>query len=54
MGPIGTYNSVQKTLFAFKNHRCGRGPIETGISDAKHAVVHAQNERSCLGPIESC
>ena len=23
-------------------------------SDAKHAVVHAQNDRSCLGPIESC
>ena len=31
-----------------------RGPIETGNSDAKHAVVHAQNDRSCLVPIETC
>ena len=29
-------------------------PIETSICDAKHAVVHAQNDRSCLGPIETC
>ena len=28
--------------------------METSISDAKHAVVHAQNDRSCLGPIETC
>ena len=28
--------------------------IETSYSDAKHAVVHAQNDRSCLGPIETC
>ena len=28
--------------------------IETSNSDAKHAVVHAQNDRSCLGPIETC
>ena len=25
----------------------------TSISDAKHADVHAQNDRSCLGPIET-
>ena len=31
-----------------------RGRIETSISDAKHAVVHAQKDRSCLGPIETC
>ena len=30
------------------------GPIETSNSDAKHALVHAQNDRSCLGPIETC
>ena len=30
------------------------GPIETSNSDAKHAVVHAQNDRSCFGPIETC
>ena len=30
------------------------GPIETSNSDVKHAVVHAQNDRSCLGPIETC
>ena len=28
--------------------------METSVSDAKHAVVHAQNDRSCLGPIETC
>ena len=28
--------------------------METSISDAKHAVVHAQNDRSYLGPIETC
>ena len=29
------------------------GPIETGNSVANHAVLHAQNDRSCLGPIET-
>ena len=28
--------------------------IETSNSDAKHAVLHAQHDRSCLGPIEAC
>ena len=28
--------------------------METSNSDAKHAVVHTQNDRSCLGPIETC
>ena len=28
--------------------------METSSCDAKHAVVHAQNDRSCLGPIETC
>ena len=28
--------------------------METGSCDAKNAVVHAQNDRSCLGPIETC
>ena len=30
------------------------GLIETSISDAKHAVLHAQNDRLCLGPIKTC
>ena len=30
------------------------GPIETSNSDAEHALVHAQNDRSCLGPKETC
>ena len=30
------------------------GPIETSNSDAKNALVHAQNDRSCLGPTETC
>ena len=37
--------------FASKNHRWGLEPIEPS---ANHAVVHAQNERSCLGPLETC
>ena len=28
--------------------------METRFSDANHAVVHAQKDRSCLGPIETC
>ena len=30
------------------------GPIETSDSDAKHAVVHAQIDRSFLAPTEAC
>ena len=30
------------------------GPIETCNSDAKHAVVHAQNDWSYLVPIKTC
>ena len=30
------------------------GLIETSISDAKHAVLYAQNDRLCLGPIKTC
>ena len=40
--------------FACKSHRWGLGRIETNNSDAKHAVVHAQNDKSCHGPIETC
>ena len=29
-------------------------PIETSHSGANHVVFQAQNDRSCLGPIESC
>ena len=28
--------------------------METSSCDAKNAVVHAHNDRSCLGPIETC
>ena len=45
---------TKRRCFSITIHRLGRGQIETSISDAKHAVVHAQNDRSCLGPIESC
>ena len=27
--------------------------METSYSGAKHAVLHAQNKRLCLGPIET-
>ena len=30
------------------------GPIETSNSDARHAVLHAENHRSVVGPIETC
>ena len=28
--------------------------METSNSEANHAVLHSQNDRSCLGPIETC
>ena len=28
--------------------------METSISDANHAILYPQNDRSCLGPIETC
>ena len=40
--------------FTCKSHRWGRGPIETGNSDAKHVIVHAQNDRSRLVALETC
>ena len=30
------------------------GPIGTSNSDARHSVLHAQNHRGSLGPIETC
>ena len=30
------------------------GPTETCNSVANRAVFHAQNDRGCLGPIETC
>ena len=30
------------------------GLIETSNSDANHAVLYVQNDRSCLGPIKTC
>ena len=40
--------------FECKIHRKGLGPIATSNSVANHAVLHAQNDRGCLGPIEIC
>ena len=28
--------------------------METSITDARHAVLHAENHRCVLGPIETC
>ena len=57
LGPIETcfslYFCTKRRCFAIKSLRWGRGPIETSKSDAKHAVVHAQCDRSFLGPIET-
>ena len=30
------------------------GPRETSYPDANHAVLHVQNDRSCLGSVETC
>ena len=40
--------------FASKNHTWGLGPMDTSNSDANHAVLHVQNDRSCLGLLETC
>ena len=45
---------TKRRCFACKNHRWRLGPRESSNSDAKHDVVHAQNDRSCLGLIETC
>ena len=45
---------VQKSLFCMQKPQLRAGTIETSNSDAKQAVVHAQNDRSCLGPTETC
>ena len=47
------FRSISR-CFASKSHRWGLEPIELSNSGANHAVVHAQNERSCLGPLEIC
>ena len=40
--------------FASKNHTWGLGPMEASISDARHAVLHAENHRWGLGSTETC
>ena len=40
--------------FACKNHSRGLGPMETSISDARQAVLHPENHRWVLRPIETC
>ena len=40
--------------FACKNCRWGLGPIETSNSDARHAVLHAENLRWVQGLIDTC
>ena len=54
----GTHRDLEfwfKThCFACKNHRLGLGPIETSYSDARHAVLHAENRRCGLEPLETC
>ena len=53
--PYKLVSLVIKSLFCLKEkHRWGLEPIEPSNSGANHAVVHAQNERSCLGPLEIC
>ena len=47
------FRSISR-CFASKNHRLGLGPIETGNSDARHVVLHAETHRWVLGPIETC
>ena len=39
--------------FACKKHRWGLGPTDTSNSDARHAVLDAENHRRGLGPIDT-
>ena len=48
------YFCSKSRCFACINHRRGLGQVDTGNSDANHAVLHEQNDRLCLGPIETC
>ena len=40
------------SCFESENHRWGMAPIGTSVSEANHAVLHAQNDRRGLWPIE--
>ena len=55
----GTYGDLQFRSLMSHCCECSKpqmrdlGPMETSISDAKVAVLHAQNDWWCLGPIET-
>ena len=40
--------------FAWKIRRWGQEPIETSYSDARYALLHAENHRWGMGPLETC
>ena len=52
--PLRLVILVQSRCFACKNYRWRLGPIEPINSCANHAVLHAQKDLWCLGPIETC
>ena len=53
----GTYGDLlfwsKSRCFVSKNHRWGLGPIETSHSDTNRVVLHAQNDRWGLRPMET-
>ena len=54
----GTHRDLQfcfiSRCFACKTNRWGLRTVETRNYGANHAVSHAHNDRSCLGPTETC
>ena len=45
---------LHKSPFCLQKPQMRAGTIETSYSDARHPVLHAQNDRWGLGPIETC
>ena len=54
----GTHRDLEfctkRRCYANKDHRWGLGHIETSNSNARHAVLHAPNDRCGLGLTETC
>ena len=51
--PLRLEIPVLKSLFCLQKPNIRAGPIDTSYSDANHVVLNAQNDKWCLGHIET-
>ena len=54
LDPLRFVIRIQKSVFCMQKPQMRAGPMETSNSDAKHAVLHAENHRWGLGPMDTC